>query len=215
MNSNTRTERLAIAVATAAAGALLAGCGSGTGSSSPAPAPAAPTATAAGTPDTAHNDADVKFATDMIPHHAQAVSMSGLAKDRASSPQVKDLATRIEAAQQPEIDQMTAWLKAWNAPVPSAQDPASGGMHGMGPGSMQQMPGMMSSGQMQQLNESTSAAFDTMFLQMMISHHEGAITMAKTELSAGRNAEAKALAERIINAQQAEITEMRALLAKG
>jgi len=78
-----------------------------------------------------------------------------------------------------------------------------------------QMQGMMSPGQMQQLHQSQGASFDTMFLKMMISHHEGAIVMANTELSAGQNAEAKALAERIISAQQAEITEMRALLVKS
>jgi len=101
MNSTPLMVKVTLAVATAVAGALLAGCGSGT-ASSPAPAPAAPSSPAAAASDTAHTS--------------------------ASSQQVKNLAKRIEAAQQPEIDQMTAWLKAWNAPVPSAEDRTMGGL---------------------------------------------------------------------------------------
>ncbi|MGH3845072.1 MAG: DUF305 domain-containing protein [Pseudonocardiaceae bacterium] len=116
-----------------------------------------------------HNQTDIAFATEMIPHHAQAASMSKLAPNHASSPQVKDLATRIAAAQQPEIDQMSGFLRTWNAPVPDT--------NGAGMGDM------MSPAQMQQLGQADGAAFDKMFLQMMISHHEGAITMAQTETS--------------------------------
>ncbi|MDQ2707223.1 MAG: DUF305 domain-containing protein [Actinomycetota bacterium] len=151
--------------------------------------------------------------------------MSKLAADHASSPQLKDLATRIEAAQQPEIDQMSGYLRAWNSPVPNTNDSNMGEMNGMHPGDNQggmgnmpgmnhggPMPGMMSPAQMQQLDQAHSAAFDTMFLQMMISHHQGAITMSKTELANGQNPDVRTLAQNIITAQQREITEMQTML---
>ncbi|MGH3693941.1 MAG: DUF305 domain-containing protein [Pseudonocardiaceae bacterium] len=198
------TRRIMTLVAATAvalsAGAALGGCGTG----------AAPPATSS-VVDQAHNQADIAFAQGMIPHHAQAVTMSMMAAQRAASPQVKDLAARIQAAQQPEIDQMSGFLRAWNAPVP-----ASTGSHG-GIGEMDHdagsaMPGMMSGDQMRQLGELSGEMFDRMFLQMMITHHQGAVTMAKTELSDGQNPDARQLAQRIIDAQQREITEMQTLL---
>ncbi len=148
-----------------------------------------------------HNVADVAFVQGMIPHHSQAVTMSGLAATRAASPQVKDLATRIARAQGPEIQQMIAFLTAWGAP-------ASGGMT-----AMSGMPGMMSDQQMSQLGTAAGSAFDRTFLQMMTEHHRGAISMAQTELAQGQNPEARTLAEKIIADQQAEIAEMQGLLA--
>lgn len=71
---------------------------------------------------------------------------------------------------------------------------------------------MLSDNQMSQLRQATGAPFDRVFLQMMTAHHQGAIQMAQTELAAGQNADAKALAQRIITAQQGEITQMRTLL---
>jgi uncharacterized protein (DUF305 family) len=74
------------------------------------------------------------------------------------------------------------------------------------------MPGMMSDQQMKQLQAASGAAFDRMWLQMMIEHHTGAIEMARTELSSGTNAEAKDLAQNVVDAQQSEITTMKQLL---
>ena len=76
-----------------------------------------------------------------------------------------------------------------------------------------QMPGMMSGDQMHQLEQASGPAFDRMFL-MMITHHQGAITMAQTELRAGQNPDARQLAQCIIDTQQREITEMQALLGR-
>jgi uncharacterized protein (DUF305 family) len=87
-----------------------------------------------------------------------------------------------------------------------------GDMGQMDHGASGAMPGMMSGDQMRQLGQATGAAFDRMFLQMMIAHHQGAVTMAKTERSEGKNPDAQQLAQRIIDAQQREITEMQALL---
>jgi len=156
------------------------------------------------------NDADVAFASGMIPHHQQAVVMSDWAAKRASDPKVKALAERISAAQGPEIKTMTAWLKAWDQPVPEAYDPDHGGhsMNGMDMGS----GGMMSAEDMETLDNSKGKAFDREFLRQMIEHHEGAVTMAKEEQKAGENRESKALATSIITAQTAEIAQMRSLL---
>jgi uncharacterized protein (DUF305 family) len=197
---------VAAAAATLTVGAALGGCGTN--------ATTSPSSSATSSPPAAqvHNQADITFAQGMIPHHAQAIAMSKMAAQRAVSPQVKDLAARIQAEQQPEIDQLSGFLRAWNAPVPSTNGP----MGGMGQGDMGQMhgamPGMMSGGQMQQVGQASGATFDRMFLQMMISHHQGAIAMAKTELSNGQNPGARQLAQRIIDAQQREITQMQNLL---
>ena len=199
-------KSLTLAVILAAAAAGLAGCGgqddsmggmSGMGSSS------SPTSSQSSD----FNDADVSFATDMIPHHRQAVEMAKLAATRAENAKVKDLAQQIEDAQDPEIQTMTAWLKTWGAPVPSDM----GGMSGMDHGS-DSMSGMMSTEDMDNLSNASGAEFDKMFLTMMIAHHEGAIEMAKTEQSKGSNTDAIALAEQIEQAQTKEIATMQELL---
>jgi len=150
-----------------------------------------------------HNAADVTFAQEMIPHHGQAVAMAKLAATKAADPKVQDLAKRIEGAQDPEIKTMSEWLKAWGEDVPAAD------MGGVNHGSM---PGMMSGSEMATLEKAAGAEFDTMFVQMMIRHHQGAIEMANTEQTAGKNADAKKLAGEIEKAQTAEITEMQGLL---
>lgn len=151
-----------------------------------------------------HDSADVAFATDMIPHHAQAIEMADMALAKATNSQVRTFATTIKAAQAPEIATMSGWLAGWNSPVPNTS--MNPGMPGM------TMPGMMSGADMQTLNKSTGPAFDKLWVQMMIEHHSGAITMAKTELAQGQNAQAKSLAQSIITSQSSEITQFRKLL---
>ena len=157
------------------------------------------------------NDADVAFAQSMIPHHEQAVEMATMAKEQASSPEVKALAGKIEAAQGPEIETLKGWLEDWGQEEsPDSEE----GMEGMDHGSEgTDMPGMMTDEDMTALENATGAEFDKMFLTMMIEHHNGAIDMAKTEQSDGSNADAKALAEKIEADQTAEIAEMEKLLA--
>jgi uncharacterized protein (DUF305 family) len=174
----------------------------GMSSSSSAPAPA-PSQQAAG-----HNADDIAFAQQMIPHHSQALDMAKLVPSRSTNPKVVDLASRIEKAQDPEIQQMQGWLTTWGAPSTSS-------MPGMDHGSMGSMPGMMSDADMQKLDQAKGAEFDKMWLEMMVKHHQGAVEMAKTELTKGSNADAKALAQKIIDAQQAEITEMQGLLSQS
>ena len=160
-----------------------------------------------------HNAQDVAFAQGMIPHHEQAVEMSTVAQQRAASPKVKDLATRIMGAQDPEIQTMKGWLTDWDEPVTASSDGMAGMNHGGG--TMESGQGMMSDAQMSQLRTASGAEFDKMFLTMMIEHHQGAISMARTELDKGKHAPAKQLAQAIIDAQQKEITEMQGLLAGG
>ncbi len=189
-------KRMAMAVIVLLAGAgALAGCG-GDGDSS------------AGSADT--NPADVAFARGMIPHHEQAVEMAELARTRAGSAEVRDLARRIAAAQEPEITQMQGWLEDWGQ-----QGTDGGGMghdSGHGDDGDGSGTGMMSEADMKSLEDSSGAEFDEMFLSMMIEHHEGAVSMARTELRDGQNDAARQLAREIMKTQRAEISEMQRLL---
>jgi len=128
--------------------------------------------------------------------------MAQLAEQRASNAQVKQLATRIKQAQDPEIATMSGWLRQWGQPVPSP-----GMDHGDHGG-----PGMMSDQEMSDLESASGTDFDRMFLQMMIRHHQGAVEMANTEQQQGQNPQAKQLAAKIASDQTAEINEMQDLL---
>lgn len=190
---------------TLASALLLGACGTDAGSTSmPGMQSSAP---AAGAERAGHNPDDVAFVQQMIPHHTEAVNMAKLVPSRSTNPQVIDLAGRIEKGQDPEIQQMQGWLSSWNASMPGMN---TGTMPGMSDGSM---PGMMSAGEMKQLEQATGTMFDQMWLDMMIKHHQGAVDMAKTELGKGASPEAKALAQKVIDAQQGEITEMRGVLS--
>jgi uncharacterized protein (DUF305 family) len=153
-----------------------------------------------------HNAADVSFAKGMIPHHQQAVEMAGLAATRASSPDVKSLSAAIEKAQDPEIKKMSGWLKSWGEKVPKHMP----GMDHSG----HNMPGMMKPEDMEHLKKASGKKFDTAFLEMMIEHHEGAVSMAKSEKSGGSYKAAKAMAGDIATSQTAEIKKMHKLLGK-
>ncbi|QYG94241.1 DUF305 domain-containing protein [Iamia sp. SCSIO 61187] len=155
--------------------------------------------TEAAAADAEFNGADVSFAQSMIPHHEQAVEMADLADGRAESPEVIDLAERIKAAQDPEIELMRGWLEDWGQEMPEAMDHEG-------------MAGMMGDEDMTALEDASGAEFDEMFLTMMIEHHEGAIEQAETELDDGQNAAAKELAQTIIDAQRGEIEEMQGIL---
>jgi uncharacterized protein (DUF305 family) len=178
--------------------------GSHSTSTSPSPTVSSSSAQAG----TDRNPADVTFATGMIPHHGQAIAMADMAVKQASNRQVKRLAAEIKAAQGPEITTLSGWLKAWGAPVPSVSMPAGHDMGGHGG-----MTGMMSAAEMQQLEAASGMAFDKLWLEMMIKHHQGAIEMAKTELASGQNQPAKALAQSISTSQAKEIATMQALLS--
>ncbi|OLZ47121.1 DUF305 domain-containing protein [Amycolatopsis keratiniphila] len=147
-----------------------------------------------------HNQADVAFAQGMIPHHEQALAMAKLVEGRTRNAKVVDLAARIQKAQDPEIQQLNGLLKGWGV-APSGEHSGHGSASGM-----------MTEDDLAKLGKAKDAAFDKQWLEMMVKHHEGALEMAKTALRQGSNAEVKALAQKVIDGQQAEITEMRALL---
>jgi uncharacterized protein (DUF305 family) len=182
---------------------LLTACGS-TDTAGPSPATTPATTPASAPASAAFNDADVTSAQSMIAHHKQAIEMSSMAGSQAASAEVKELATKIKAAQQPEIDTMNGWLTTWGKPTEMA---AMGSNHST-------MAGMMSDADMKALMGAKGAAFDKKFLTMMISHHEGAIEMAGQEATAGSSPEAVALAKKISADQQAQIATMKAMLAK-
>jgi uncharacterized protein (DUF305 family) len=156
--------------------------------------------------DGTFNDADVAFAQGMIPHHEQAIEMAQMAQDRAGNTGVLELASRIEAAQQPEIDTLTGWLKEWGV-----EDDAMGGMDH---GGMDHGSGMMSEEDMNALMAASGAEFDRLFLEQMIEHHTGAVEMAVTESAEGQNSDAIAMAETIRDTQNAEIAEMQQMLTE-
>jgi uncharacterized protein (DUF305 family) len=199
-----RTKNLGIAAVLAAA-LSLAGCAAGTGNGT-APSHGMDHGSSSQMPSMMpdasadHNAADIMFSQMMIPHHAQAVEMSDVMLAKTSVPAaVASLATRIKAAQAPEIEQMTGWLEEWNQPT------------GMMTGHA--MSGMVSAGDLDKLKAAQGTEAVTMFLTQMVAHHEGAIAMARTEAGSGKSGDTIELANAIITSQQAEITEMKQLLA--
>jgi uncharacterized protein (DUF305 family) len=209
----TLTRRAALVAVTAAAGLVLAACGGGDGGHGGHGTPSASAGSTAEADATAgsHNAQDVAFAQGMIPHHRQALEMARLATDRAGSAEVKDLAGRIEKAQDPEIRTMSGWLESWGEEVP----PETPGTDHSAHSDHSDMPGMMSEKDMAELEKASGKAFDTMFLTMMVEHHEGAVEMARTEKTKGRYGPATKLADTIAAAQTEEIAEMNKLLGKG
>lgn len=165
------------------------------------PSPTAPTASEQQEASQEFNDADVEFTSGMIPHHQQAVVMSDMAIQQGG-PDVADIAERIEAAQGPEIETMTTWLQNWGVDAPTGMSDM-GGMGDMG---------MMSPADMDDMMDAQGDQFDTIWLEMMIEHHEGAISMSRTQQDEGLNSDAITLAETIIEAQQGEIDQMEQML---
>ncbi|MET9663027.1 DUF305 domain-containing protein [Streptomyces sp. NPDC006510] len=214
-SSAARRRTLAAAGTVAALALALAACGSSDGSKSdgssmPGMDHGSAGASAPATPGGAFNDADVKFAQQMIPHHEQAIEMAKLADGRAADTEIKKLATAIEKAQDPEINTMKGWLTSWGKPLPSA---SMGDMPGMDHGSGDSgMPGMMSDKDMSDLEAAKGKDFDKKFAQLMIGHHQGAVAMAEDEQKNGDNAAAKKLAEAVVTAQTAEIAQMNKII---
>ncbi len=138
---------------------------------------------------------ETMFAQMMIPHHQQAVTMSELALQNTTNPDVIALATAIRDAQAPEIKQMQGWLDG----------KSESHMHDM------EMGGMLTDAELAELASLKDAAFDQQFLTAMIAHHEGAIEMAAI-IKDSTKAEVKKLYEDIFTSQSAEIEEMKALL---
>ena len=200
-------------VATALLALVLAGCDSGSDAKSPAasgpsvivpgkPGEANRTLSAADAAeqradDDTPNAADVSYARMMIEHHTQALEMTELVPDRAKSTKVKRLAERIAAAQGPEIASMQGWLKEYGEDGKSAEHEHAA------------MPGMATQAQLKKLRAAKGKAFDDLFLTLMITHHEGAITMATEVKAEGNNVRIEEMADDVTAQQTSEITRMR------
>ncbi|MEV0159399.1 DUF305 domain-containing protein [Nonomuraea fuscirosea] len=150
-------------------------------------------------PSETPNAADVKYVQDMIVHHRQAMDMALLAPNRAESAKLKSLADRIKAAQGPEIQFMTSWLREQEQEVPDHHAAHEG------------MPGMATPEQMEALKAATGKAFDQLFLQLMINHHLGAIKMSEQVLGGGIHIRIEELASDVSVTQAAEIRRMQEL----
>ncbi len=154
-----------------------------------------------------YNAADIAFADNMIPHHKQAIELARLVPDRSTNPELKTLADQIPAAQQPEINILNVFLVQWN----ENPEAGSGGADGQA-GHGQSMDGMVDDATVAKLESLRGTEFDTLWLQSMIAHHQGAVEMAKTEIADGENVDAIAMAKTMAAAQEAEIGQMKKLL---
>nr|WP_233518525.1 DUF305 domain-containing protein [Streptomyces corynorhini] len=150
-------------------------------------------------PDNTPNSADFLYARMMIVHHGQALKMTELVPERADSDSVKRLAARIAASQKPEIGAMQGWLDN-NGGAKKQHDHDHGSM-----------PGMATEAQLRQLRAAEGTAFDELFLKLMITHHQGAVTMATDAISNGRNIQIGDMAKDVISQQSIEINRMRSM----
>jgi uncharacterized protein (DUF305 family) len=174
-----------------AAALLLAACNQGGEEQAQGTAPA----------EAAPNDADVTFTQNMIPHHQQAIEMAQLVDTHTDRPELRKLADSIQSSQRQEITQLQGWLRSWGKPM----TPSEGhGGHGD-----TEMPGMMSEADMRRLMAATGTEFDLAYVDMMATHHQGAIDMANTELKDGSLPQVTRLAEQIIDTQQDEIDQLQ------
>ena len=158
--------------------------------------------------DTSYSPDDAQFMQDMIPHHHQAIEMAVLVADRTNQPELIDVAGRINASQADEIEFMQQWLRerGESVPKPTAHD----AMH-----TSHEMAGMATPEQMAELAASEGTDFDRLFLTLMITHHDGAVTMVEELLEQPGSAYDPVLFEfttDITNDQTAEIERMNALL---
>jgi uncharacterized protein (DUF305 family) len=162
---------------------------------------------------TEHTDADVRFMQGMIQHHAQALRMTDLVPARSRRRPIELLARRIDLSQESEIETMRNWLDARNEAAPELHR-VHGHAHGAGLGRL--MPGMLTEAQLKQLAAARGNAFDRLFLEGMIRHHQGAVRMVNDLYAAGAGAEPEidAFARHVDADQQIEIGRMRGLLRR-
>lgn len=206
----TRLRKLTAASAAAATLLFtLSGCGDDTSAERPR-------AEQTATNGDVFNSADVDFATSMIPHHAKALTMVDLTREREVSPEVQQLSEAIRAAQVDEIQQMVEWLTAWDRPIPAtmrdhvnAED--HGSDHGEGDDGTD-MPGTATHQDLSDLEAAEGSEFEEMWLQMMIEHHAAAVEMANDQKAEGVFRPAIDLATSIVSSQQDAIDHMKDLL---
>lgn len=161
-------------------------------------------------------EADVRFMTGMIGHHAQALVMAALAPTNGADPAIRTLAARIINAQEDEIASMQQWLRDRAQPVPQVRIQGTE-LTVTGPPHAMHMPGMLTPGQMRELEAAHGAEFDRLFLTYMIQHHRGAVVMVRdlfrTDGAAQEDAVFK-LASDIQADQSTEIARMELMLSE-
>ena len=176
----------------------------------------APTVTKTASNGDVYNSADVAFATALVPHHAQAIQMVTLLEGRDVSGEVERLANAIRDRQAPEVEIMIDWLTAWDEPIPETSlDHANAGHDSGESGAfvgMDDMPGMLSTEQIEQLSDASGTEFETMWLELMKEHHQGAVSMAEMEVDDGDFEAAVALAQTMITTHRSEIGQIVSLL---
>ncbi len=148
---------------------------------------------------------DLRFIDGMTPHHQGAVDMAKEALSKSKRPEIKKLAQDIIAAQNIEINELKQWRKAWYPKADSTPMAYSSQMGHMMAMSQQQMQDMMMKGDL----GAADAQFDLRFINAMIPHHEGAVTMAQDALKKTKRPEIKKLSQEIITSQQKEIEQMK------
>jgi uncharacterized protein (DUF305 family) len=205
---------------------LTAGCGARGPGGAPGPAPGPEASSAAelealywarvDSARTRYTEADVRFMTDMIAHHAQAIVMSRLAPERSASGAIRTLAARIINAQQDEIGIMQQWLRDRGEAVPEVHIAGNTLMvHGAGDHAMH-MPGMITDAELRELASVEAAVFDRLFLIYMIRHHRGAITMVRDLFAvdgAGQDPAVFKFASDVHVDQATEVARMELMLA--
>ncbi|UKA56728.1 DUF305 domain-containing protein (plasmid) [Arthrobacter sp. FW305-BF8] len=166
---------------------------------------------------------DAGFSRDMQAHHAQAVEMALIIRDKSANAEIRAIAYDIATTQQHQNGQMFAWLRDWGLPQARSQEP----MAWMGPGTAghgttlspggrnkeaaRLMEGMATPAQMQGLRASAGAAADRLFTDLMIRHHQGGVAMATAATRLAQTAKVKNLAAGIVKAQTAEINALEEL----
>lgn len=184
----------------------LAGCEAGGGSSSNAGAPASAESRAAVSAE--FNDADVMFAQMMIAHNNQGTEIVKLVHTRqAQQQQLKDLAAAIEATQQTESADLRNWLKAWGKPETGATDPHAHHHHGG--------DGLTDKKLVEELSKKDGVAFTQDFIDILVAHQHNGVALARTELKDGKNPEAKAYAQRVLDSRTGEVQLLRALAERN
>jgi uncharacterized protein (DUF305 family) len=151
------------------------------------------------------NSPEVTFARDMMAHHAQAVDMASRIRENSTDQELRTFATDIILTQQNQVGQMQAWLQLWDVPQEGLEAP----MQGMG-----EAMGMASQEQVNALSSLSIDQAEVRFLQLMIRHHEGGVTMAQDVLKKTKNRVIQRLAQSIVTAQTSEMSYMESLLAK-
>ena len=173
--------------------------------------PSASTTTDAPPPPSSANEADADFVRMMIPHHHQALVLSGLAPDRTTNTELLALAERIDAEQTVEIGTMQQW-QAFNGF--ETTDPASAYEMMMQDPAMIEMMGMATQAELDQLETLSGSNFDQLFFQLMIDHHQGAVDMCVQVMTNGQEPVLQSMANEMLTTQTTQISQMQAMLAE-